>query len=64
MSIILKPSIAPNLPIAPAEPSQVYLNELTNALRLYFKQVDNFTSVASKNITITQSAYVAQWLGL
>ena len=39
----LVPSKAPNLPIAPTQYSQQYQDQLTNALRLYFGQVDNFT---------------------
>jgi hypothetical protein len=37
------PSNAPNLPIAPVDYSQQYIDQLTNALRLYFGQIDNFT---------------------
>jgi hypothetical protein len=37
----LRPSKAPNLPIAPVEYSQQYVDQLTNALRLYFAQIDN-----------------------
>jgi hypothetical protein len=40
---ILRPSKAPNLPIAPVEYSQGYQDQLNNALRLYFAQVDNST---------------------
>lgn len=44
----LVPSKAPNLPIAPAEYTQQYLDQMLNALRLYFNQVDNFSgSVAN-----------------
>ena len=32
---------APNLPIAPKEYSSQYLDQLTNALRLYFATLDN-----------------------
>jgi len=39
----LRPSKAPNLPIAPVEYSQQYIDQLSNAFRLYFAQVDNFT---------------------
>ena len=38
----LRPSKAPNLPIGPTEYDQRYMDQLTNALRLYFAQVDNF----------------------
>jgi hypothetical protein len=41
MSVALRPSKAPNLPIAPVEYSQQYLDQLANVLRLYFAQVDN-----------------------
>jgi hypothetical protein len=40
----LRPSKAPNLPVAPTEYDQRYVDQLTNALRLYFAQVDNFGS--------------------
>ena len=42
MSVLtLRPSKAPNLPIPPGGYEQRYLDQLTNALRLYFAQVDN-----------------------
>jgi len=39
----LRPSKAPNLPVAPTEYDQRYVDQLTNALRLYFTQIDNFS---------------------
>jgi hypothetical protein len=41
--IPLRASKAPNLPIGPVEYSQQYQDQITNALRQYFAQVDNFT---------------------
>lgn len=41
-SIVLRPPKAPNLPIAPVEYNQYYIDQLSNALRLYFNQLDNF----------------------
>lgn len=38
----LRPPKAPNLPIAPVDYRQRYLDQLLNALRLYFNQIDNF----------------------
>ena len=38
----LRPPKAPNLPVAPTEITQQYLENLTNVLRLYFNQIDNF----------------------
>ena len=35
-------SKAPNLPIAPVEYTQQYMDQVLNALRLYFNQIDNF----------------------
>lgn len=35
--------VAPSLPIAPNSYSQDYVNQLTNALRLYFNTLDSFT---------------------
>jgi hypothetical protein len=43
----LRPSKAPNLPIAPTEYDQRYIDQLSNALRLYFTQIDNFTQNAA-----------------
>jgi microcystin-dependent protein len=43
----IQPTIAPNLPAPSPTFSQDYLNQLTNALRLYFGQIDNFTKSAS-----------------
>lgn len=40
-------SKAPNLPIAPVEYSQQYMDQVLNTLRLYFNQVDNYTQGAS-----------------
>lgn len=39
----LIPSKAPNLPIAPVEYTQTYQDQFSNALRLYFSQIDNYT---------------------
>ena len=41
---ILRPSKAPNLLIAPTSYAQQYQDQLNNALRLYFNQVDNVNS--------------------
>lgn len=40
----LRPSKAPNLLVAPVSYSQLYIDQLNNALRLYFNQVDNFNA--------------------
>jgi len=40
----LRPSKAPNLLIAPTEYQQRYIDQLNNALRLYFNQIDNSLS--------------------
>lgn len=45
--VTLRPSKAPNLLVAPVEYSQRYVDQLNNALRLYFNQVDNFTQNAT-----------------
>ena len=45
--LTLRPSKAPNLPIAPVDYDQRYLDQLLNALRLYFAQVDNFEQALS-----------------
>jgi hypothetical protein len=43
----LRPSKAPNLPIAPVDYRQAYIDQLNNVLRLYFNQVDNFTQTVT-----------------
>jgi hypothetical protein len=45
--ITLRPSKAPSLLVAPTDYSQRYQDQLNNALRLYFNQVDNFTQGAT-----------------
>lgn len=40
-------SKAPNLPIAPVEYTQQYMDQVLNALRLYFNQIDNFTQATA-----------------
>jgi len=38
---------APNLPIGPVAYNQQYQDQFSNALRLYFTQIDNFTQSVS-----------------
>ena len=45
--ITLRASKAPNLPIGPVEYTQQYQDQVLNALRLYFNQIDNFTQGAT-----------------
>lgn len=51
MAQTLRPSKAPNLPIAPVTYSQQYVDQLSNAMRLYFNQVDNFTGGVIQVVT-------------
>jgi hypothetical protein len=53
--IPLRPSKAPNLLVAPIVYDQRYIDQLNNALRLYFNQIDNFT----QNITVPPSGTTA-----
>ena len=46
---VLRPSKAPNLPVAPVEYDQRYQDQFNNALRLYFAEVDNFTQALGTN---------------
>ena len=58
------PSKAPNLPIAPVEYSQTYMDQVLNALRLYFNQVDNVTgNYASGSNTNSTSSGTASYAG-
>jgi hypothetical protein len=45
----LRPSKAPNLPIAPVDYSQQFMDQYSNALRLYFNEIDNFAQPFSNN---------------
>lgn len=45
----LRPPKAPNLPIAPVDYRQRYLDQLLNALRLYFNEIDNFAQPFSSS---------------
>lgn len=45
----LRPSKAPNLPIAPVDYSQQFMDQYSNALRLYFNEIDNFAQPFSSN---------------
>ena len=43
----IRPPKAPNLPIAPVDYRQQYLDQVLNALRLYFNQIDNFSQAVA-----------------
>ena len=42
----LRSTKAPNIPIGPVDYDQRYIDQLTNALRLYFTAIDNFTQAS------------------
>ena len=39
----IRNTVAPSLPIATTDYSQQYQDQISNVLRLYFAQIDNFT---------------------
>jgi hypothetical protein len=45
---------SPNLPIAPQEYDRIYIEQLTNVLRLYFAELDNagFSAASGLNLNI------------
>lgn len=51
---------APNLLIAPEDYQKRYHEQMNNALRLYFNQIDNF---AAQTIQTDNSQNVMIWLG-
>jgi hypothetical protein len=51
----LRPPKAPNLLVAPNQYQQRYIDQLNNALRLYFNQIDNF----AQNVTIPPAGTTA-----
>jgi len=57
---ILLPTKAPNLPISPTDYSQQYQDQTLNALRLYFNQLDNFSS---QTIGVDNTQSVLIWMG-
>ena len=56
----INPTKAPNLPISASQYSQQYQDQLVNALRLYFNQLDNFTV---ETVTTDNSQSVMMWMG-
>lgn len=56
---IVLPTKAPNLPISTVQYNQQYQDQLINALRLYFNQLDNFSS---QTISIDNSQSVTMWM--
>jgi hypothetical protein len=44
----------PNLLVAPVDYSKQYQDQLNNALRLYFNQIDNFTGAVAQQVSSQQ----------
>jgi hypothetical protein len=55
MVVNVRPSKAPNLLIAPVDYDQRYQDQLNNALRLYFNQIDTFTGFIAQPIAGTSA---------
>lgn len=49
MAQTLRPTKAPNQPIAPVDYDQRFQDQFSNALRLYFEQIDNFSGNLMQN---------------
>lgn len=47
----IRPSKAPNIPIAPIDYEQNYIDKTMGALRLYFNQVDNVGQAVTQRVT-------------
>ena len=56
-----RPTIAPNLPIAPQDYSLEYQDKIYNVLRLYFNQIDNFSQLTEQQI---DSQQVLIWMDM
>lgn len=54
-TFVVRPPKAPNIPIAPVQYTQQYQDQVLNALRLYFNQLDNFAQPFTSN---TGGAYL------
>ena len=50
-STTLVPTKAPNLPLSQAEYNQISQEQFSNALRLYFSQIDNFSQALTSSST-------------
>jgi len=61
-SSILIPPKAPNLPMAPGGYSPQFQEQLNNALRLYFSQLDNSTQQLSRVLRADQPAVVVDFV--
>jgi len=59
------PTKAPNLPVAGMTYDQSFENQILNALRLYFTQIDNFSQATSivRYGTTSQRPAVGQTIG-
>lgn len=57
----LRNTKAPNLLVAPVEYNKQYIDQLNNALRLYFSQIDNFTQVTGQQVASQQ---VMMWMDM
>lgn len=50
----LRNSKAPNLLVSPFEYNKQYQDQLNNALRLYFNQIDNFSGEIAQRVASQQ----------
>jgi hypothetical protein len=57
----IRNSIAPNLLVAPVDYNKQYQDQLNNALRLYFNQLDNFTGQIAQQ---SASQQVLIWMDM
>lgn len=54
---VLRNTKAPNLPIAPSQYEQRYLETLTNVQRLYYNELDNLNGVVAQRVTLEGIAF-------
>jgi hypothetical protein len=50
LAVLLRSTKAPNLPISPEEYATQFQEQFSNALRLYFNTIDNFTGVLTDSL--------------
>ncbi len=50
---LLRNTKAPNLPIAPSQYEQRFIDGLTNVQRLYYNEIDNLNQVVAQRVTTT-----------
>ena len=52
-ALVLRPPKSPNQPIAPVDYDQRFQDQFSNALRLYFNEIDNFDRIVAFSLAVS-----------